>query len=127
MKRKTVVLLFCLALILPVATTVFAADQVTLRVATVKTDNADAYVKELAKGQALMKKLGSSAIIRVWRARFAGDNAGSIVVSVEYPSLMAMAKDEAMVEANAEYQTWFKGLDKLRTIVSDSIYNELKP
>jgi hypothetical protein len=127
MKRKTVVLLFCLALILPMATTVFAADQVTLRVAVIKTDNADAYVKELAKGQALLKKLGSSAIIRVWRARFAGDNAGSIVVSVEYPSLMAMAKDEATVEANADYQTWIKGLDKLRTIVSDSLYNELKP
>jgi hypothetical protein len=127
MKRKTVVLFFCLALILPMATTVFAADHVTLRVLVVKSDNADAYVKELAKGQALLKKLGSSAIIRVWRARFAGENAGAIVVSVEYPSLMAMAKDEAAVEADADYQTWFKGLEKLRTIVSDSIYNELKP
>jgi hypothetical protein len=39
---------------------------------------------------------------------------------------MAMAKDEQTVEADADYQTWFKGLDKLRTIVSDSIYNELK-
>ena len=126
MKRKAVILFFCLALVLPMATTVFAADQVTLRVLAVKTDNADAYVKEIAKGQALMKKLGSPAIIRVWRARFAGDNAGSIVVAIEYPSLMAMAKDEAVVEADADYQTWFKGLDKIRTIVSDSIYNELK-
>jgi len=126
MKRKTVVLLFCLALILPMATTLFAADQVTLRVATVKTDDADAYVKELAKGQALMKKLGSSAIIRVWRARFAGDNAGAIVVAIEYPSLATMAKDEATVAADADYQTWFKGLDKMRTIVSDSLYSEMK-
>lgn len=126
MKRKSVILLFCLALVLPMATTVFAADQVTLRVLAVKTDNADAYVKEIAKGQAMMKKLGSPAIIRVWRARFAGDNAGSIVVAIEYPSLMAMAKDEQLVQADADYQTWFKGLDKIRTIVSDSIYNELK-
>ena len=126
MKRKTVVLFFCLALILPMATTMFAADQVTLRVVVVKTDNADAYVKEIAKGQALLKKLGSSAIVRVWRARFAGENAGAVVVSVEHPSLMAMAKDDATVQADAEYQTWLKGLDKLRTVVSDSIYSELK-
>ena len=33
-----------------------------------------------------------------------------------------MAKDETTVEANPEYQTWFKGLDKLRTIVSDSLH-----
>jgi len=127
MKRTTVALFFCLALTLPMATTLFAADHVTLRVVAVKTDNVDAYVKELAKGQALMKKLGSFATIRVWRARFAGDHAGSIVVAVEYPSLMAMAKDDAATEADADYQAWIKGLDKLRTIVSDSLYTELKP
>ena len=126
MKRKTVVLIFCLALILPMATTLFAADQVVLRVIVVKTDNADAYVKEIDKGKALMKKLGVSAIIRVWRARFAGENAGAVVVSIEYPSLATMAKDEATVEADGDYQTWFKGLGKLRTIVSDSLYTELK-
>ena len=38
-----------------------------------------------------------------------------------------MAKDEATVDASTEYQTWFKGLDKLRTILSDSLYTELKP
>ena len=125
MKRKSVVLIFCLALILPMATNLFAADTV-LRVLRVKTDNPDAYVKEVAKGQALMKKLGVSASIRVWRARFAGDNAGAIVVAIEYPSLATMAKDEATVAADADYQTWFKGLDKMRTIVSDSLYSEMK-
>ena len=127
MKRKSVVLLFSLALVLSAATPLFAADTVVLRVLVVKTDDPGAYLKELDKGKALMKKLGASAVIRVWRARFAGDNAGSTVVSVEYPSLAVMAKDEATVDASPEYQTWFKGLDKLRTVVSDSLYTEMKP
>jgi hypothetical protein len=127
MKRKSVVLFFCLALVLSAATPLFAADTVVLRVLVVKTDDPGAYVKEIEKGKALMKRLGASAVIRVWRARFAGDDAGSTVVSIEYPSLAVMAKDEASVEASTEYQTWFKGLDKLRTIVSDSLYAEVKP
>ena len=127
MMRKPVVLFFCLALVFSAATPLFAADTVVLRVLVVKSDDPGAYVKEVEKGKALMKKLGATAVIRVWRARFAGDDAGSVVVSVEYPSLAVMAKDEATVDANPEYQTWFKGLDKLRTIVSDSLYIELKP
>jgi hypothetical protein len=127
MKRKTVALLFILALVFPASTTLLAADQVVLRVIVVKTDNPDGYVKELEKGKALLKKLGSSAVIRVWRARFAGPETGSMVVSVEYPSLAAVVKDEAAAQASAEYQAWFKGLDKIRHVTSDSLYNELTP
>jgi hypothetical protein len=126
MNRKIVALAFLAALLLPIST-LLAADHVVLRVVVVKTDNPDAYVRELEKGKALLKKMGSPAIIRVWRARFAGPETGSVVASVEYPSMAAFVKDEAATDANAEYQTWIKGLAKVRTILSDSLYNEMKP
>jgi hypothetical protein len=105
----------------------FGADSVVLRVVVVQTDNAEGYLKEIEKGKALLKRLESPAVIRVWRARFAGENAGAVVVSVEHPNMAAFAKDDAKIAADGEYQAWLKGLDKFRKIVSDSLYSELKP
>lgn len=97
-----------------------------LRVVVVQTEDTSAYVKELSKAQAIGKRLGSTAVPRVWRARFAGHDTGTVVVSIEYPSLAALAQDEAKESADAEYSAWLKGLDKIRKIVSDSTYDELK-
>jgi hypothetical protein len=104
-----------------------AAEPVVLRVVVIETDNLDGYLKELDKSQAIRKRLQSPSVIRAWRARFAGDNAGTVIVSVEYPSLEAMARDEAKGAADPEWSAWLKGLDKMRKIVSDSLYTELKP
>ncbi|MCI0619199.1 hypothetical protein L0244_40025, partial [bacterium] len=60
-------------------------------------------------------------------ARFAGDETGTVVASAEYPDLAALAADDARMAENAELREWLKGLDKIRKIVSDSIYTELKP
>ena len=102
------------------------AHATVLRVVTVQTENIDAYVKEVEKGQALIKKLGGSGLIRVWRARYAGTDAGTVVVSIEYPDLVTFANDDKKLTADSDYQSWFKGLAKLRKVVSDSIYDELK-
>ena len=101
------------------------AQAATMRVVVVETSDAAAYVKAIEQGKALLKSKGSPAAIRVWQARFAGDKAGSIVVSVEYPSLEALAKDDAMMSSDAELRAWLQSLDKVRKIVSDSIYSEL--
>jgi hypothetical protein len=127
MKVKLPVILVVLALFLGVAAPALAVDQVVLRVVSVQTDDVDGYLREINKGKALLKRLGSPSVVRVWRARFAGENAGRLVVSVEYPSLVAFAADETKVSADAEYQAWIKGLSKVRRVVSDSLYNELKP
>jgi len=103
------------------------AHATVLRVVTVQTDNVEAYLQELGRGQALIKQLGGSAILRVWRARFAGPDAGAIVVSLEYPDIATFANDEKKVTETAEYQAWLKGLAKLRKVVADSLYEELKP
>jgi hypothetical protein len=104
-----------------------AAEAAVLRVVVVQASDAGAYAKAIEQGKALLKAKGSPGSIRIWRGRFAGSDAGAIVVSVEYPSLEALAKDDALMAADPELRTWLQGLDKLRKIVSDSIYQELTP
>ena len=106
---------------------ILGAEATVLRVVVVATDGVDAYVKEIERGKAMLKRLESPATIRVFRARFAGSEAGTVVVSVEFPSLTALAASDAKAAADTEYQTWLKGLDKIRKVVSDSLYDELKP
>jgi len=125
-RSKWVPGLLALALLL-CSPALFGADSPVLRVVVVQTDNADGYVKEIEKGKAIMKRLETSGVTRVWRAKFAGPNAGSVVVSLEFPNMAAFAKDDAKIAADGEYQAWLKGLDKFRKVVSDSLYSELKP
>lgn len=123
MKSKlplVLVVLLALAIVLP------AAQAAVLRIVVVVPDNLESYVKEIEKGQALNKKLGSTAIIRVWRARFAGDSAGSVVVSLEYPDLATLAADEKKMAADSDYQDWYTKLKKSRKLVSESLYEEQK-
>lgn len=96
-----------------------------LRVVIVETDDFKAYVSEIAKGQALLDKADSAATVRVWRARYAGEDAGSIVVSVEYPNLRALVDEEDRLADNEEWSNWLAGLDSIRTIRSDSLYEEV--
>jgi hypothetical protein len=72
-----------------VAVTLQAA---TLGVVGVKTTDVAADVQAIGKGSALLKSKGSPAVVRVWRAQYAGDKAGSIVVSVEFPDFEVLAK-----------------------------------
>ncbi len=104
----------------------FAAEATVLRVVVVQTSDAAAYAKEIERGQAMMKKAGFTGQIRVWRARFAGQDAGSVVVSVEYADMATYAAEDKKMQTDPELAAWLKGLDKLRKIVSDSLYDELK-
>jgi len=103
-----------------------AVQAEVLRVVVVKAQDTVGYVKEIERGRGLMKKAGSPAVIRVWRAQYAGTDAGAVVVSVEYPDLVALARDTDKMATDPDLRAWLAGLDKFRTIVSDSVYNELK-
>lgn len=120
MKLKLLGAALCLVLLSGVA-----AEAATLRVVVVQTSDLAAYVKAVQDGQALLKRKGSPATLRVWKARFAGADAGAIAVAVEYPNLEALAKDTDRMASDPELRAWLQGLDKLRKIVSDSIYEEL--
>jgi hypothetical protein len=104
-----------------------AAEPAALRVVIVQVTDQDAYVKEIDKAKAMIKRLEIPAQIRIWKARFAGQETGSVAVALEFPNLTELAKGEAKMAADEEYSTWLKNLGKLRKIVSESIYFELKP
>ncbi len=114
-----ILLLVCLA-----SSAAFAQKATVLRVVVVKTDDPAAYAQEIEKGRQVMKSIGVQAQTRVWQARFAGPEAGAVVVSIEYPNMAAFADTVAKTNASSEYQAWLKGLDKIRKIVSDSLYTE---
>jgi len=123
--KKTVLAFTVFALVLGLSSAAFAQKATVLRVVVVKTDDVGTYLQELQKGNELLKRMGSQAQIRVWQARFAGPDTGALVVGIEYPNMAAFAADEAKISSNAEYKAWLKGLDKIRKIVSDSLYSEL--
>jgi hypothetical protein len=122
---RNIVMAVVICLLVCVASSAaFAQKGTVLRVVVVKTDNPAAYVQEIEKGRQIMKSLGVQATTRVWQARFAGPEAGAVVASIEYPSMEAFADAYKKTNASADYQNWVKDLDKIRKIVSDSIYTE---
>jgi hypothetical protein len=124
MRRNTAMAVVVFFVVAALSSAAFAQKATVLRVVTVKTDDPAAYAQELEKGRQIMKSIGIQAQTRVWQARFAGPEAGAVVVSIEYPSMAAFADAVAKTNASSEYQAWLKGLDKVRKIVSDSLYSE---
>lgn len=102
------------------------AQAAVMRVVVVQTSDVAAYTKELAQVQAHMTRLGGTATIRAWRARFAGSDTGSIVVSVEYKDMADFAAIDAKMRDDAANVATMKNMDAIRTIISDSLYDELK-
>ena len=102
-----------------------AEGKTYLRVIVVKTEDVSAYMHELDKGKLILKRLGVPVQLRVWRATFAGPDAGALIVSQEYPSFAAFADSTAKTAVDPEFLQWVKGLDKVRKIASDSLYQEL--
>lgn len=125
MVRKFTFVWIALGLLLALSSTASAQKTTVLRVVIVKTDNVSGYLAELENGKALMKKLGVNQNIRVWQATFAGPNAGSIAVAIEFPNMAALADADSKTRGDKDYQAWIKNMEKVRTIVSDSIYREL--
>ena len=100
------------------------ANAGTLRVVVVEASDVGAYVKALEDGKALLRRRQPSRAARL--ACPCGSNAGSVVVSISTRA-EALAKDDTMMRSDAELSGWLERLSKIRKIVSDSIYEELKP
>jgi hypothetical protein len=124
MRKNTVMAVVVLLIVAGLSSAAFAQKATVLRVVVVKTDDPAAYAQELEKGKQIMKSLGIQGQTRVWQARFAGPDAGMVVATIEYPNMAAFAEAAAKTSASSDYQTWIKGLDKIRKIVSDSLYTE---
>jgi len=102
-----------------------AADTAVSRVIVVQTADVPGYVHEVETLQALLKKAGVAATLRVWRATYAGVDAGSIVVIVEVPNLAGIAKVEDTIRTNPDLAAEMKKISAMRKIVSDSLYEAL--
>ena len=61
----------------------------------------------------------------MYQGSYAGPNAGAVVATIEYRSMAALADAEMKLRVNKGSMEWIKGLDRIRTIVSDSLYREL--
>ncbi|MDH4164993.1 MAG: hypothetical protein OEV90_01100 [Gammaproteobacteria bacterium] len=122
MKQLTVVLAALVGLFVLANT----AEATVLRVVVVETNDVTAYMGQLNTLKASLQRLGSKSTVRAWRARFAGPNAGSIVVAVEYADMATFAAEDSMIAKDAEYQATLKSMSQMRKIVSDSLYEELK-
>ena len=118
-------MLVLLALVLGFSSAAFAQKTAVKRVVVVKTNDVAAYIQMIAKADAIEKKLGLSIHTTVWQATFAGPDAGTVVATLEFPDLQTLADDYAKLNADPDYQAWLADLNKIRTIVSDSIYKEL--
>ena len=124
MKTLITALMFEITTSLSVAS--FADGHTTLRVVTVSTSDVGAYVAELSKGKQMMAKLTPKMVMRAWQATFAGQETGTVIVSLEYPgpiSAFATAWEKTLADKNMA--AWLKGLGDMRELVSDSLYREM--
>ncbi len=123
---KTLITALVLAITTSLSAATFADGHTTLRVVTVSTSDVEAYVAELGKGKQMMAKLTPKMVMRAWQATFAGEQTGTVIVSLEYPgSISAFATAWEKTLADEKMAAWLKGLGDIRTLVSDSLYREL--
>lgn len=123
---KRLIASILLGLTLSLSTAVFADGHSTLRVVMVDTDDAAAYTAQLKEGSRLIKKVAPKMTMRAWRATFAGNATGAVIVGLEYPgSLADFATAWEKIQADKSVSKWLSGLSGLRTIVSDSLYSEI--
>jgi hypothetical protein len=125
MKRLFVAVACATVLALSPLAVASAADTPVLRVLVVQPTDLAAYLKEADVLRALWKKHNIQATLTVWRATYAGPDAGAIVVGVQFPSLLAMANGLEAIRSNTEATAEMAKIASLRKVVSDSLYEEL--
>ena len=107
-----------------------AADPPAIIQAVVIDTNGDtdALVAEAEKTRAIFKRLGIDARRRYLRASLAGDQAGSIAITIDHKSLKAMAEAQEKLQNDEEWQKYVQWIvDKGMSIESNSIWVDITP
>ncbi len=102
-----------------------SAQAAVFRVVVVEVSDTGMYMKEIDNIRAAMKRLNVDGTLRVMRARFAGEAAGTVVVAVEYKDMASFAATDAALATDADNTATMRRIEALRKIVSDSLYQEL--
>ncbi len=132
-KTRTILIPSAMALVLgasliAVPSKAIASDRVLQVVAVqVEPGELDTYLGKIKQLNEITKRLGTQGTTRVWRATLAGDATGTVVVGLEFPSLAAFAETSKKLQADAEWQKLIDSLAGIRTLVSQSLYEEISP
>jgi hypothetical protein len=112
-----------MGLVLGVALATGAYAQAVMNTVSVKVNpgQAAAYQQRVAALQGVMDRLGGGATVQTWNATQAGQNSGTTLVAVSYPSLSAWADLTQKTTADAEWQKLSDGLPAMRTLISNSL------
>ena len=92
------------------------------RVIIVQPSDLTAYLHELDTLRGQLKKAGVVVTLRVWRARFAAAETGTVVVTEDLADLATLAKVDDLLKSNADMAATMARIAKLRKITSDSLY-----
>ena len=93
----------------------------------VKPGKLEDYQKEVRKLQAILKRLGSKATMRMWSNTQGGPATGTILVGLEFANVEAWASDSAKFQADEEWEDILGNLHKLRTLEGSSIWTDISP
>jgi uncharacterized protein (DUF1330 family) len=76
----------------------------------------------------IAQKYGDAGKARFWINAIAGPESGTVIVTVEYPSMVAFAQSTAKVQASPEYQKFMADAQATSIKqISNSIVVEMKP
>jgi hypothetical protein len=90
--------------------------------------NTDALLAEAEKTREIFKRLGIDAKRRYLQASLAGDQTGSIAVTIEYPNLKSLAEAQEKLQDDKEWQDYIQGFtEKGMTVESNSIWVDRTP
>jgi hypothetical protein len=73
----------------------------------------------------MIRKAGLDVRVRVWQATFAGTQSGAVAVTLEFASMLDVARYQELTRSNAEYAAELAKIVSMRKLVSDSLYQEL--
>ncbi len=88
----------------------------------------DKFLALAKRAREIAEKNGGTGNQRVWLSTLAGPNTGTVIVAVEYPSMVSMAQTQAKVNATPEWQAFIDDFQKSgMRVVSNSVSVEITP
>ncbi len=88
----------------------------------------DKFLEFAKRAREITEQHGGTGSQRVWLSTLAGPNTGSVIVAVEYPSMVSMAQSQAKVNSTPEWQKFIDDFQKSgMRVVSSSLWVEIMP
>ena len=88
----------------------------------------DKFLGFAKRAREITEKHGGTGRQRVWLSTLAGPNTGSVIVAVEYPSMISMAQSQAKVNTTPDWQKFIDDFQKSgMRVVSSSLSTEVTP